>query len=61
LVDYAGRKQDVLVTGAALAGLTAALHLDCGRKVTVRKRSFDAEESNTRHAQGGIIWWGSVG
>src|SRR5688572_7249719 len=52
-------EQDVLIIGSGLAGLTAALHLaDCGRKVTVLNRAFDPKESNTRYAQGGIIWWG---
>src|SRR5262245_10472671 len=52
-------EQDILIIGSGLAGLTAALHLaDCGKKVTVLNRAFDARESNTRYAQGGIIWWG---
>jgi L-aspartate oxidase len=50
---------DVLIIGAGIAGLTAAIHLaDSGRKVCVINRAFDAGESNTRYAQGGIIWWG---
>jgi L-aspartate oxidase len=50
---------DVLILGAGIAGLTSAIHLaDSGRKVCVINRAFDAAESNTRYAQGGIIWWG---
>src|SRR6185369_324621 len=52
-------EQDILIIGSGLAGLTAALHLaDGGKRVTVLNRAFDAKESNTRYAQGGIIWWG---
>ncbi len=50
---------DALVIGAGIAGLTTAIHLaDMGRRVCVINRAFDPEESNTRYAQGGIIWWG---
>jgi L-aspartate oxidase len=56
-----GKRQevDVLIIGAGIAGLTAAIHLaDSAKTVCVINRAFDAEESNTRYAQGGIIWWG---
>lgn len=50
---------DVLVVGAGIAGLTAAIKLaDRGKKVVVINRAFDPNESNTRYAQGGIVWWG---
>src|SRR5438105_596316 len=59
-MDTAGRQQyDVLIIGAGIAGLTSAIHLaDGGKRVCVINRAFDPEESNTRYAQGGIIWWG---
>jgi L-aspartate oxidase len=50
---------DVLIIGAGIAGLTTAIYLaDSGKDVCVINRAFDPEESNTRYAQGGIIWWG---
>ncbi len=50
---------DVLIIGAGIAGLTAAIQLaDRGKNVVVINRAFDPEESNTRYAQGGIVWWG---
>jgi len=49
----AARGAQVLVVGAGLAGLAAALSLPAGTGVTVlSKRALG--ESNTRHAQGGI-------
>lgn len=49
----------MLVIGAGIAGLTAAIHLaDLGKSVIVINRSFDPGESNTKYAQGGISWWG---
>ncbi len=50
---------DVLIIGAGIAGLTAAIQLaDRGKNVIVINRAFDPDESNTRYAQGGIVWWG---
>lgn len=50
---------DVLIIGAGIAGLTAAIQLaDRGKSVIVINRAFDPDESNTRYAQGGIVWWG---
>ncbi len=48
---------DVLVIGCGIAGATAALRLaqDRQRQVLVVTRAADAEESNTRYAQGGIV------
>ncbi len=48
---------DVLVVGCGIAGATAALRLarDRQRQVLVVTRAADAEESNTRYAQGGIV------
>jgi L-aspartate oxidase len=53
------QQYDVLIIGAGIAGLTSAIYLgDSGKRVCVINRAFDPEESNTRYAQGGIIWWG---
>lgn len=50
---------DVLVIGAGIGGLTAAIQLaDRGKSVIVINRAYDPDESNTRYAQGGIVWWG---
>ncbi|MGC8654025.1 MAG: L-aspartate oxidase [Candidatus Kryptoniota bacterium] len=50
---------DVLVIGAGIAGLSTAIKLaDQGKNVIVINRAFDPDESNTRYAQGGIVWWG---
>jgi len=51
---------DVLVIGCGIAGATAALRLarDRQRQVLVVTRAADAEESNTRYAQGGIVGQG---
>lgn len=50
---------DVLIIGSGIAGGTAALKAaDAGFFVVVLNRSEDPEESNTRYAQGGIIWEG---
>ncbi|MBM3464497.1 MAG: FAD-dependent oxidoreductase [Armatimonadetes bacterium] len=48
---------DVLVVGGGIAGLTAAIRVaDLGHAVTVINRAESPQESNTRYAQGGIIW-----
>jgi L-aspartate oxidase len=51
---------DVLVIGCGIAGAAAALRLarDRQRQVLVVTRAADAEESNTRYAQGGIVGQG---
>jgi L-aspartate oxidase len=51
---------DVLVIGCGVAGAAAALRLaeDRQRQVLVVTRAADAEESNTRYAQGGIVTLG---
>ena len=48
---------DVLVIGCGIAGAAAALRLarDGQRQVLVITRTANAEESNTRYAQGGIV------
>ena len=48
---------DVLVIGSGIAGAAAALRFarEGGRQVTVITRASHAEESSTRHAQGGIV------
>lgn len=48
---------DVLIIGCGMAGATAALRLaqDRWRQVLVVTRAAEAEESNTRYAQGGIV------
>jgi L-aspartate oxidase len=48
---------DVLIIGCGIAGASAALRLaqDHQRQVTLITRATDAEESNTRYAQGGIV------
>jgi len=47
----------VLIIGAGIAGLTTS-HLSAAVKQSASSTGLDAEESNTRYAQGGIIWWG---
>lgn len=48
---------DVLIIGCGIAGGTAALQLaDAGAPVTVVTRAKEPEESNTKYAQGGIIY-----
>lgn len=51
---------DVLIVGCGIAGATAALRLarDRQRQVTIITRAADAEEGNTRYAQGGIVTLG---
>ncbi|HUV89662.1 MAG TPA: L-aspartate oxidase [Anaerolineae bacterium] len=51
---------DVLIIGCGIAGAAAALRLaqDRQRQVTLITRVPDAEESNTRYAQGGIVTLG---
>lgn len=52
---------DVLVLGCGIAGATAALLLaDGGAQVTVATRAQVPEDSNTRWAQGGIIFRGEA-
>jgi L-aspartate oxidase len=48
---------DVLIIGSGIAGATAALKLACNprRRIILLTRESDPHESNTRHAQGGII------
>jgi len=51
---------DVLIIGCGIAGASAALRLaqDRQRQVTVITRAPQAEDCNTRHAQGGIVTLG---
>ena len=50
---------DVLVIGAGIAGAITALKVaQAGARVTLLHRSLDSDESNTRWAQGGIIYTG---
>jgi len=50
---------DVLVIGSGIAGATAALELaEAGLGVTVVTLAQDPRESNTYHAQGGIVFKG---
>jgi L-aspartate oxidase len=48
---------DVLIIGCGIAGAAAALRLaqDRQRQVLVITRAAEAEESNTRYAQGGVV------
>ncbi|PIP15103.1 L-aspartate oxidase [Candidatus Roizmanbacteria bacterium CG22_combo_CG10-13_8_21_14_all_35_9] len=53
-------KSDVLIIGSGLAGVTAALILaEKNLSVSLITRSSDIEETNTRDAQGGIIYHGA--
>lgn len=51
---------DVLIIGSGIAGTAAALNLakDPGRHIILITREPDPRESNTRYAQGGIIYRG---
>ncbi len=50
---------DVLIIGCGIAGATAALQLaEAGIQVAVVTRATDPTDSNTYHAQGGIIYRG---
>jgi glycine/D-amino acid oxidase-like deaminating enzyme len=50
-------ERDCLIVGSGIAGTAAALRLarDTQRQVALVTRAHDPEESNTRHAQGGIV------
>jgi L-aspartate oxidase len=50
-------KTEVLIIGCGIGGGTAALQLaDAGVPVTLVTRAHEPEESNTKYAQGGIIY-----
>ena len=50
---------EVLIVGCGIAGGTAALKLaDAGISIVILTRAREAGESNTRYAQGGIIYRG---
>jgi L-aspartate oxidase len=53
-------ESDVVIIGCGIAGASAALRLseDSQRQITVITRASDAEESNSRYAQGGIVTLG---
>jgi L-aspartate oxidase len=52
---------DVLIIGCGIAGATAAIRLarDTQRQITVITRAEDAMDSNSSHAQGGIVGRGT--
>lgn len=52
------KKNDVLIIGCGVAGLTAAIYLkESGLDVLVITKVADIFETNTNYAQGGIIAW----
>ena len=48
---------DVLIIGCGIAGATAAIQLasDTQRQITIITRAEEAMDSNSSHAQGGIV------
>ncbi|HHX41923.1 MAG TPA: L-aspartate oxidase [Armatimonadetes bacterium] len=48
------RETDVLVIGAGIAGLSAAVEASKGARVTVLTKASSSSESATRYAQGGV-------
>ncbi len=55
-------RSDVLVVGSGVAGCVAALKAaECGFKVNLITKGEKPEDSNTYHAQGGIIYKGKGG
>ena len=51
------RETEILIIGCGIGGLASAIRLaDAGRRVTLITKTGDAGESNTRYAQGGIIY-----
>ncbi len=53
-------RTDVLILGSGIAGAAAALRLseDRTRQITVITRAAEPSDSNSRHAQGGIVYRG---
>ncbi len=52
------KKNDVIVIGSGIAGLSAAIYLkESGLDVAVLTKEKELSETNTNYAQGGIIAW----